>query len=350
MRLVFRSLIPGLAGSLLFLSACRNNNNNKQVEQQHGKDTSHVAVDTISQKINSYSTRISSNALDADAYWNRGKLEVSQKNLPPALTDFTQAVKIDSTKDTYYASLADVDFIMGHTREAKAAFEKCISLNPYNIEALLKLGEIYFYVKKYKDAMDLSDRALKIDKHSAKAYFMKGLIFLEVHDTAKALSSIQTAVEQNSSYFDAYIQLGLVYSRRGNIHALDYFNAALNIDPHSVEPYYDKGMFYQQTQDYTNALETYQQLLQVDSTYKFALYNIGFIYFNKPDYISAEKYFSKAIKSDSNYTMAYFALGKCYEQMNELQKAEDNFGHALKQNPDSKDFKDAYNEVKAKLK
>src|ERR1700722_11939260 len=348
MSLGFWIKFTGIAGIISLCFSC--NNKSTSVQQQHGKDTNRVAADTISPKVAALTSRIASNPSDADAYWSRGKLEVLQKNLQAAFTDLSKAVKIDSTKDTYYSSLADVDFVMGHTRESKAAFEKCISLNPSNTDALLKLGEIYFYVKKYKDAIELTDKALRVNVHLAKAYFMKGMIFLEVHDTAKAMSSLQTAIEQNSSYFDADIQLGLIYSRKGSVHAVDYFNAALNADPHSVEPYYDKGMFYQTKGDYDNAENSYTQLLQIDSTYKFALYNLGFIYYlNGKDYKKGIYYFSKAIKSDTNYTMAYYARGNCYQEMNDLANAETDFAHAVKQRPDFAEAQASYKEVKAKL-
>ncbi len=350
MNLTFRAVFAGLLGITLALTACKNSNS-QQVQQQHGKDTSHVAADTISAKIEWYSAYIMGHPLDANAYWNRGKLEALQKKYTRAEKDFTETVKIDSTKDKYYNSLADAEFVLGHTRESKAAFEKCIVLNPANTDALLKLGEIYFYVKKYKDAIELTDKALRINVHLAKAYFMKGMIFLEVHDTTKAISSLQTAIEQNSSYFDADIQLGLIYSRKGSIHAVDYFNAALNADPHSVEPYYDKGMFYQTKGDYDNAINSYTQLLQLDSTYKFALYNLGFIYYlNGKDYKKGIYYFSKAIKSDTSYTMAYYARGNCYQEMNDLANAETDFAHAIKQRPDFVEAQASYKEVKAKLK
>lgn len=346
--MIYRSLIPLLAGTVLLLSAC-GNNNNKQVEQQHGKDTSHVAVDTISPKIKIYSDRLATNPKDADAYWNRGKLELLQKNLTTSFADLNQAVKLDSTKDGYYSSLADVDFLVGHTRDAKAAFEKCISLNPLNLDALLKLSEIYLDVRKYKDAEDLADRALKIDKHQANAYFIKGLIFLEDKDTVKAASSMQTAIEQNPSFFNAYIQLGLIYSNKRSIHALDYFNTALNIQPNNVEPYYDKGMFYQQIGDYSTAMQTYQQALQINPNYKSALYNMAYLFFINKDYNKSLDYFTKTINSDSTYTLAYYGRGECYENLNDFTKAGRDYAHALKQNPDLDVAKEALAEVKAKM-
>src|SRR6185312_10681668 len=110
MSIAPRILLASLAVTLL-LAGCHNNG--KQNQQQHGKDTTKAAVDTISPKIDMYTSRIAANIRDADAYWNRGKLEVLKKKAGDAIADFTQAINIDSTKDVYYYSRADVYFMSG---------------------------------------------------------------------------------------------------------------------------------------------------------------------------------------------------------------------------------------------
>jgi tetratricopeptide (TPR) repeat protein len=349
MIVVFRSFLMLSCGAFL-ITGC--NHSNKEVQQngQHKDSAAHAVVDTITPKLKTYSQRIASNPNDADAYWNRGKLEVLLKKPGAAVVDFAKALQLDSTKADYYYNLADMDFIGGHTREAKDLFEKCVKINPKYVEALLKLGEIYFYVKKYADAIDYIDKALKVNHYSGKAYFMKGMIFLEKGDTAKAVSSMQTAVEQDSKYFDAYIQLGLLFAHKGNVRALDYYNDAINIQPNNVEPYYDKGMFYQSVNDFDNAIKTYTQLLTIDSTYKFALYNMGVIYYvGNKDYKKALGYFDKAVRSDTSYAMAYYGRANCYKQLEQYSYALLDYSHVLYLKPNLQEAKDEYMEVKKKL-
>src|ERR1700727_830033 len=65
--------------------------------------------DTIVNKINYYTGIIASQPKNADAYWNRGKLEILNKSLTPALNDLTKAVILDSTKSGYFYNLADAE-------------------------------------------------------------------------------------------------------------------------------------------------------------------------------------------------------------------------------------------------
>jgi len=350
MKLVLPGCCCLAIGGFILLSAC--NGVSKQSQQaSKGKDSVSASnIDTIGPKIQFFTKRIAANPRDADSYWRRGILEAALKQYEPAKQDYDKAIKIDSNKADYYYMLADLDFITGHTRDCKDVFEKCISVDPKNTDALIRLGELYFYVKKYPEAIEYLDKALKINPHLARPYFEKGMIFLEKKDTAKAISSMQTAVEQDTKYFDAYIELGLVFTRKGKSIAIDYFNDAINTRPGNVEAYYDKAMFYQQGQDYDDAIKTYRELLQVDSTYKYALYNMGVIYYiYKQDYSQAVQYFSKAINSDNAYALAYYGRGNSYEQLDRYEDALRDFSAAKQYDPGFTEAADAIRDVRTKM-
>src|SRR6185369_1058886 len=146
-----------------------------------------------------------------------------------------------------------------------------------NVDAMLKLAELYFYVKKYDKSIEYINMALKINKYNAKAYFMKGMNYKEIKDTAKAISSMQTAVEQDQTYYNAYMQLGILNAAQKNPLAVQYYKNALRIQPNSTEAWYDIGKYYQDVMDWTQASEAYATLLKIDPKYKNAFYNLGVI-------------------------------------------------------------------------
>ena len=337
-----------LFGFGLLATSCHNNNGkSNQAVKKDSASKQHV--DTITPKINYYTGIISSHPDNADAYWNRGKLEAANKSYSFALADLTKAALLDSTKSAYFYNLADVEFLTGHTHEARDAFATSIRLDPKNTDAILKLAELYLYVEKYEDAITLINQAIKVNPYIAREYFLKGMIYIEKHDTAKAISSIQTAVEQDPNYYDAYIQLGLLFADKGNPLALSYYDDATNLEPQNPESYYDKGMFYQFGGDYDDAIKTYKELLLIDSTYKNAYYNLGVIYNeNKTDYTTSLTYFNKAIQCDTAYSMAYYGRGNCYEMLKQYDKALADYNHAHRINPQFTAALEAYNELKKK--
>ena len=316
-RIQYLPFTIGVFAIGLLNTSCHNHNL-KSGQQIMGSDSLSRGNDSISSKISFYTAKLTANPNDANAYWSRGNLEMQIKSLGPALGDLTKAVMLDSTKSDYFFSLANIDFFTGHTHEAKDAFLTSIRLNPKNIDAMLQLAELYYQVRLYHEALDMVDQAIKVNPYIAREYFLKGMIFTDQHDTTIAISSMQTAIEQDPNYFLAYIQLGVLLSAKGNPMALTYFDDAMHIQPNNSEPYYDKGLFYQfAAGDYDNAIKAYNDILQLDSLYphpdtlrKHACYNLGDIYFeDKTDYNKSLEYFNEAIKSDTAYFMGYFGRG-----------------------------------------
>lgn len=349
MKFIHNSLFTCCFLIIGFLCTSCHNNTIKSNQAIKSADSLKSGGDTITPKINYYTGIIASHPTNADAFWNRGKLEILNKSYSPALADLTKAVMLDSTKSAYYYNLADVEFLTGHTHEARDAFETSIRLDPKNTDALLKLAELYLYVEKYDDAITLINQALKVNPYIGRAYFLKGMVYIENHDTAKAISSIQTAVEQDPNNYDAFIQLGLLFAAKGDAIALSYYDNAANLEPQNPESYYDKGMFYQFSGDYDNAIKAYQELLQVDSTYKHAYYNMGVIYNeDKADYKTSLTYFNKAIKYDSAYSLAYYGRGNCYEMLKQYPQALSDYAHAYRINPQFKAANEAYQNLKSK--
>ena len=81
------------------------------------------------------------------------------------------------------------------------------------------------------------------------------MIFKEVGDTAKAVSSFQTAVENNPDYYEAYLQLGMLYYSILDPLALNYLDNAINLNPKSVIGLYTKAMYFQKTDDIDMAIK-----------------------------------------------------------------------------------------------
>ena len=93
---------------------------------------------------------------------------------------------------------------------------------PENTEGLLKLGELYYFVKQYENAFAKINQALKVNENLAKAYYLKGSIYREIGDTGKAISSLETTIEQDNKNYGAFLDLGIIYGAKKNPLAFQY--------------------------------------------------------------------------------------------------------------------------------
>lgn len=317
-----------LSVSIVILTSCAHNNNVTET-----KKTDSTAQNTP-EELKKLNSQLLAQPTNADLYHRRAKYYFNAKDFQKGMVDIMQALKIDSTKAEYYSTLSDLYFVANQTGKTKIALEKCIALDDKNADAMVKLAELYLYVRKNELSMKYINMALKVNQYNAKAYFMKGMNYKELKDTTRAISSMQTAVEQDQQYYNAYIQLGILCAAKNNSLAVLYYKNAIRIQPTSTEAWYNLGKFFQDTKDLDNALETYTKLLQIDKGNKNALFNMGvinFAYLKK--YELAINNFSDAIKIEPKFVQAYYGRGICYQAKGDIKLAAIDFQACLDINP-----------------
>jgi len=215
------------------------------------------------------------------------------------------------------------------------------------VDAILKLAELYLYVNKNEKSMEYINMALKLNQYNAKAYFMKGMNYKDMKDTARAISSMQTAVEQDQQYYHAYIQLGILCAAQKDPLAIQYYKNAIRIQPASTEAWYNLGKYYQDVEDWRNALGAYTALLKTDAGHKYAHYNMGVIYLVglKKTGLAID-HFSDAIKTDPKYVEAYYGRGVAYEGTGETKAAILDFQACIDIDPRFEEAKNKLQQIK----
>ncbi|MDO9000798.1 MAG: tetratricopeptide repeat protein [Bacteroidota bacterium] len=335
--------------SLLFiftmaLNGCKNNS----LEQT---DTEIKTSDSLSIKLNSpelkaINLKLLNDPNNAELYNTRASIYISLKQLPEAINDSKRCIKLDSTKSEYYMTLVDAYYSQNNTRSAKDLLEIIEKKFPENTEALLKLSELFYLVKQYQKGIDYVNKALKINDRLAKAYYLKGSIYRESGDTARAISSLQTAIEQDNKYENAFIDMGLMYAARKNPIALEYYNNALKVNPYNENTIYARAKLLQDIGKTDEAITEYNSILQKNKSCENCYYNLGAIYLEiKKDNKTALENFTNAIMLNPNFAQAYFARGYTYAKLKDKESAKADYNMCLKIQPNFEAAIQALNEL-----
>lgn len=267
-------------------------------------------------------------------YIRRALAYTESNNFNLALKDVDRALTIDSTVSFFHATRGEIMFKAGDLRNARLSLERAVAYDPENTEALLKLGEIYFLLRRYEESVDAIDAALMLNERLPQGYFLKGFLFKEIGDTTKAISSFQTATELNPDFYDAYMELANLYSWQGDPLALEYLNTAIDLRPKSVEAWYNKGVFYQSTGYVEEAIEAYQELVKRDSDGFLGYYNMGYLYLTEYlAYETALAYFDTVLTIQPMSFDALYNKGLCYEEMGDAEMAEAIYREVLANDP-----------------
>lgn len=295
-----------------------------RTNQVSGSDSSEIILQTLTKQIED-------DASNPGLYHARSRYFLAEHQFDNALKDINKAITLEPGKGIYYITLSDIYLLQGKTNNCYEALAKAISVEPSNVDAVVKMAKLCLIIKDYSKTFDYVKRAIEINPVNPKAYFIRSVALLEKGDTSLAVKDLMKAVDQDQSFYEAYIQLGELFSIRKNPMAADYLKNALAIQPESKEALYMLGMFYQETGQYDKAITTYQRLQKADTSFRNAPYNIGYIYLvYLKDFPLAVRYFTEAIKKDSAYYEAYYNRGYAEELKGDFSKSYEDYQKTLK--------------------
>ena len=290
-----------------------------------------VSVEAMPEELAAIYKEVKANPKKAEPYMKLSTYYARTGQLDSALNNALVAVRMDSTNSNAYIVLSDAYFASRNIDASEEMLKRAISLDNKNNDAYLKLGELYFLLKDYKSSKEILAKAIQQETYNPKAYFIMGWNYRDEGDTALAIRNYLIAADQNSDYFDAYMELGFLYHQRHNPLAINYYNNALNVQPNNIQALYNLAMFYQETEDYEKALEKYRMILQIDQKNKLALHNMGWIYLTAEEkYEEAVAFLTKAIEIDPNYIEAIYNRGLSSELLGEYGNARQDYMYALK--------------------
>ena len=247
-------------------------------------------------------------------YLTRARLNLKQGRIDPAFRDVNTALDLSPADPEPFMLLSDIYFIMGNLDNAFSALRKAAELDPDNEVPYVKQAEAYLIIQNYSMAQKSVDRALSINVTNARAYFLKGVSFLEQGDTMRAITNLRISANLDTMKYETYMQLASVYQLMDDTVAIDYYNKALRGRPNDERALFRLARFYQDLGHYDKAINYYEKVNQFYPLHKEAYFNKGYIYLvEEKDFDRAAIAFQQATNIDPAYVEAVYNLGRTYE-------------------------------------
>ena len=330
--------IPIVLGIMLFIG-CKNNT---------GK-TENINADPVFQsdpKLKIITGQIISSPKDPELYYQRGNLLHRLRYDSLAIKDFKMASSLDSNKAEYYSAVGDLLFENKDLTGSVQWIQKAIAKNPTDRKAHLKMAKMFLYMQDYPRAFQEINVVLRTDVHNPEAYFLKGMLYKDMKDTAKAISNFETSVQESPDYRESIVQLGLLYSSRKDPISLKYLDNAYKIDTTDVFPIYAKGMYYQEKKDYPAAKEQYKLCILRDRHYVDAYFSMGYVLLQEDSVQKAWRQYNVVTKIDPINPTAYYNRGLCSEIMDSMKNAVEDYRMAASLDTAYKSPKEALKRLK----
>lgn len=187
-----------------------------------------------------------------------------------AIEHYQKAININP--DPYWTSIVCQALgsvyleIKNNPEAAIVLYQTAAVLNPECDESQLAIGDTYFSMEEYDNAIRAYCDAIKINPENAKAYCKCGMALWEKDYTEEAIVAYHKAIDLNPDYAIAHNNLGVIYlDDIGNTHeAIALFEKAISENKSYTLAYFNLGRAYAITGENTKAAKNFQRALDLN--------------------------------------------------------------------------------------
>ena len=237
-----------------------------------------------------------------------------------ALRYCTQAVNLMPTNFEGYKLLGDIHCIdLKNYDLAVGAYSRCFEINPKHPEGWVNFGYSLSQVGKEASAINIYERALKLDSVYGKATIFNnlGYGYLKVKKYPQALINIQKAINEEPDEPMFHISLGEYYLELKKYQdAILKFDFALEMetvsDHEKAVAYLNRGLAYFRQKELSKAIMDLQNSVDLEPENIEAVEACAIAYFESGELCKAQKLFRKAVQADIGQKTSKAPLSKNY--------------------------------------
>jgi len=311
----------------------------------------------------------------AHYYYKRASLYLSSGKENIALDDIKKAISLDSTKSNYYFALAQAYEQKNEPQKVLEAAQKAIDLGFTDLELYRLYAYSAFNQKKWSESLTAFEQIADRTGEKTETLYYQGMIWNKKNDTTKAISFLRKALEKDSTYIPAYIEIIKTYNKaelpksawkeaqiafqktnfRSSKNKFTKFNTKDNKIRSLLSLQYANTWTNLQKRD--SAIVWYRNAIKQDSTLDEAALKVGIYMFEKKYYPQAEYYFKKVVQQKPSQNTANYLLGFLYEyklfepedKLKRFELAETYFKNAFKTNESNNDYRESLARINQKI-
>lgn len=234
-------------------------------------------------------------------YLSRGNAYLLNKKAQQALADFVRATDVKPKEFLAWNRIGQLQTFEQNYKEAIKAYERSFLLNPNYEVGWVNLGYAYSELNMRQEAINVYNRALKIEKVDAQPllYNNRGFCHLELKSYNRAYEDIRKAIELDPELPMPQISLGeYLIEIKKYPEAIQQLTFALDMENKSDKEtevgYFKRGLAYLYNKQFDEALQDFTVVLDKNPLHIETTEKMGILYYEKKEYCLARKYLQNA--------------------------------------------------------
>ena len=177
-------------------------------------------------------------------------------------------------------------------------------------------------------------RAVELAPAYADAYYNLGIALTQKGNFAEAVSQYRTVLKLKPNYPNVHFYLGVALAGSGQSdEAIRQYRQALQIDPDNATTHNNLGNVLADGGLIDQAIEQYREAVRIKPNFTGAFFNLGLAYEDRGDFDEAARQYGKALEIDDNAN-AHVNMGAILQRQGRSREAVEHFRAALRIKPD----------------
>lgn len=276
-----------------------------------------------------------------DLYYRRGVLLFEANENELAKQDIRTAWELQP-KEIFALSLAII--LQKDAEDSAILFlQSSIQKLPQSIAVKVALAKDYQKKNDTDKAINLCNQIIISNPNQLDALILKADLLQAKHKDAEALQLLERAYRYAPSDLDLVHNLSFAYALAKNSKVLSLSDSLLHKDTSGrhAEPYYFKGLYYENIGSPVTALGFLNEAIHHDYYFLDAYMEKGQILYNQKQFSAALKTFQLAATITPTFADAYYWVGKSLEALHNKADARLNYERAYSLNKNLTEAKEA---------
>lgn len=239
------------------------------------------------------------------AYYNRANTLYQLKEYFSALKDLDhiEATQPDTAITFFIRGLVQTK--LRNFDLAETAFQKAFHLDSTNVEYLVNLANVKYYLKEYETAKSELNKAITLNQFEPNIYNTLSMIATEENNLEEAMKQVNKALSLSPAEPYFVNNRGYIFLIQGDLEKAEAdINNSLSADPDNGWAYRNKGIFYYMKQDYENAERLLKQANDMDSFIDKIHFYLGMAYLKNGKQALACEQFDQSEKAGDEMVSA----------------------------------------------
>ena len=273
-------------------------------------------------------------------YVKRGEAYLKDEKFQEASLEFRNAIQIDGNLAAAHWGLARAFEGLQRGPEMLGELQKTIALDPNNLDARLKLGNLYLLGSRgdanvIAEAEKIANDILQKDPNNIEGHILLGGVFFNQNHKDKALEEFNHAVQLDPNRVESYLSLARFYLVNKELDKAEAtYKKAISVNNNSPLAHTLYGQFLAQSNRQQEAEAELRKAVEVGPTDKNARYMLASYYLGNRQFDKAEESFKALVALAPDKPESQALLAEFYTAINRVDDSVRVYQDILAKSPD----------------